>query len=143
MARRMEGTAKGCVGKRGSKRIQKPRFAHVHAQREVHGCIFDNGGVNIDSHTDPLLELVKMRIGSPKVRDIVLRGDAAFENPTIVNKCIDINYLFLFRGTHTNSARKYAKRIKTMGENKQAESGRDLCRRVQRKDIRFRSQDKE
>ena len=106
-----EGTSKGYVGHRGSKGY-KASFAYVHAQREVLGCIFDKGSVNIDSHIDRLLELVKMRIGSPKVRDIVIRGDAAFGNSAIVNKCIENNYLFLFRGMHTNSARKYAKRIK-------------------------------
>jgi hypothetical protein len=52
------------------------------------------------------------------VRDIVIRGDAAFGNSNIVNKCIDNGYLFLFRGMHTNSARKYAKRIKEWVEIK-------------------------
>jgi hypothetical protein len=61
-----------------------------------------------------------MRIGSPKVRDIVIQGgEAAFGNSNIVNKCIDNGYMFLFRGMHTNSARKYAKRIKGMGRNKE------------------------
>ncbi|MGH2639402.1 MAG: transposase, partial [Rhabdochlamydiaceae bacterium] len=103
-----EGTAKGYVGKRGSKGY-KASFGYVRAQREVLGCIFDKGCVNIDSHIDRLLELIKIRIGSPKVRDIVVRGDAAFGNYSIVNKCVENNYLFLFRGMHTNSARKYAK----------------------------------
>jgi len=106
-----EGTAKGYVGHRGSKGY-KASFAYVQAQREVLGCIFDKGSVNIDSHIDNLLQLVKMRIGSPEVRDIVIRGDAAFGNSNIINKCIDNSYLFLFRGMHANSARKYAKRIK-------------------------------
>ncbi|MGI0078164.1 MAG: transposase [Nitrososphaerales archaeon] len=106
-----EGTAKGYVGKRGSKGY-KASFAYVHAQREALGCIFDKGTVNIDSHIDNLLELVKMRIGSPKVREIVIRGDAAFGNSSIVDKCIDSGYPFFFRGMHINSARKYAKRIK-------------------------------
>lgn len=106
-----EGTAKGYVGHPGSKGY-KASFAYVQAQREVIGCIFDKGSVNINSHIDPLLELVKRRIGSPKVRDIVIRGDAAFGNSTIVNKCIDGGYLFLFRGWHVNTARKYSKRIK-------------------------------
>jgi hypothetical protein len=136
-----EGTAKGYVGKRGSKGY-KASFAYVHTQREVLGCIFDYGSVNIDSHIDRLLELVKMRVGSPKVRDIVIRGDAAFGNSNIVNKCIGNGYLFLFRGMHTNSARKYAKRINQgMGKDTERETKsagrRALCWRVQRKDIWF------
>ena len=44
-----EGIAKGYVGHRGSKGY-KASFAYVQAQREVIGCIFDRGSVNINSH---------------------------------------------------------------------------------------------
>jgi hypothetical protein len=69
------------------------------------------------------------------VRDIVIQGGKRrLETPNIVNKCIDNGYMFLFRGMHTtNSARKYAKRIKGMGKDREAQqSGRDLRRRIQR-----------
>lgn len=106
-----EGATKGYVGKRGA-RGYKASFAYAHRYREVLGCIFDNGRANVNSHIDGLLDIVKKRIGSPQIRDIVLRGDAAFGNASIVDKCIERGYIFLFRGMHTNSARKYAKRVK-------------------------------
>jgi len=62
------------------------------------------------THIERLLRLVKTRIGSPKIRDIVLRGDAAYGKASIVNKCIEQGYLF--KGMHTSSAKKYAKRVR-------------------------------
>ncbi len=106
-----EGATKGYVGKKGS-RGYKASFAYVHGHREVLGCIFDNGRASISSHIDRLLDIVKERIGTPKVRDIVIRGDAALGNASIVDKCIERGYIFLFRGMHTVSARKYARKVK-------------------------------
>jgi len=104
-----EGATKGYVGKRGA-RGYKASFAYEHRYREV--LIFDNGRANVTSHIDRLLDMVKERIGSPRVRDIVLRGDAAFGNASIVDKCIEQGYIFLFKGMHSSSTRKYAKRVK-------------------------------
>jgi len=106
-----EGAEKGYIGKKGA-RGYKASFTYVHSYREVLGCIFDKGNVSEDSHIDQLLHLVKMRIGSPKIRDIVLRGDAAYGKASIVDRCIEQGYIFLFKGMHTSSAEKYAKRIR-------------------------------
>ncbi len=106
-----EGATKGYVGKKGS-RGYKASFAYAHRYREVLGCIFDNGRASISSHIDRLLDIMKERIGTPKVRDIVIRGDAALGNASIVDKCIERGYIFLFRGMHAVSARKYARKVK-------------------------------
>ena len=76
------------------------------------GLIFDDGRASEASHVDRLLDIVKDRIGSPQIRDIVLRGDAAYGNASTVDKCIERGYIFLFKGMHTSSARKYAKRVR-------------------------------
>jgi hypothetical protein len=108
-----EGATLGYItGKRGEKGY-KASFAYVHRYREVLGLIFDDGRASTASHIDRLLDdIVKERIGSPQIREIALRGDAAYGNASIVDKCIERGYIFLFRGMHTNSARKYARRVK-------------------------------
>ncbi len=63
-------------------------------------------------HIDQLLELVKTRIGSPRVKDIVLRGDAAYGKASFVDKFVEGGYIFLLKGMHSSSARKYARHIK-------------------------------
>src|ERR1700680_4211325 len=62
-----EGATKGYVGKKGS-RGYKASFAYVPGCHEVLGCIFDNGRANVSSHIDRLLDIVKEKVGSPKVR---------------------------------------------------------------------------
>jgi len=108
-----KGAEKGVhrKGKEGSKRV-KASFAYMCKCGEVLGCLFDKGNANEDHHIDQLLEIVKLRIGSPKIRDIILRGDPAYGKSSIVDKCIEHGYTFLFKGMHTSSARRYAKRIK-------------------------------
>lgn len=106
-----EGATKGYVGKRGA-RGYKASFAYVHKHREVLGLVFGDGRSSEASYVDTLFDIVKQRIGSPQVRDIVLRGDAAYGNASMVDKVIEWGYVFLFKGMHTNSARKYARRVK-------------------------------
>lgn len=108
-----EGATTGYItGKRGE-RGYKASFAYVHRYREVLGLIFDDGRASTASHIDKLLDdIVRERVGSPHIREIALRGDAAYGNASIVDKCIERGYIFLFRGMHRNSARKYAKRVK-------------------------------
>ncbi len=106
-----EGSEKGYIGKRGA-RGYKASFAYVHRSREVLGCVFDSGKASENKHLDQMLDIVKSRIGSPKVRDIVIRGDAAYGNASIVNRLVEQGYIFLLKGMHSSSARKYARRIK-------------------------------
>ncbi len=106
-----EGAEKGYIGKRGA-RGYKASFVYVHAQREVLGCVFDGASASDIHHIDQLLELVKTRIGSPRVKDIVLRRDAAYGKASFVDKLVENGYTFLLKGMHSSSARKYAKRIK-------------------------------
>jgi hypothetical protein len=106
-----EGAEKGYIGKRGA-RGYKSSFAYVHECREVLGCVFDGASASEIHHIDQLLELVKTRIGSPRVREIVLRGDAAYGKASFVDRFVEEGYIFLLRGMHSSSARKYARRIK-------------------------------
>jgi hypothetical protein len=106
-----EGAAKGYVGKRGA-RGYNASFAYVHKHREVLGLVLDDGRASETSHIDRLLDIVRNRMGSPTVRDIVLRGDAAHGKASVVDRCVEGGYIFLFKGMHTVSARKYARRIK-------------------------------
>ena len=106
-----EGSEKGYIGKRGA-RGYKASFAYVHGCREVLGCVFDGASASEIHHIDQLLELVKTRIGSPKVREIVLRGDAAYGKASFVDRFVEEGYIFLLRGMHSSSARKYSRRIK-------------------------------
>lgn len=55
---------------------------------------------------------MKTRIGSPRVREVVLRGDAAYGKASFVDRFVEEGYIFLLRGMHSSSARKYAKRVK-------------------------------
>ncbi len=106
-----EGAEKGYIGKRGA-RGYKASFAYVQECREVLGCVFDGASASEIHHIDQLLELVKTRIGSPRVRDIVLRGDAAYGKASFVDRFVEDGYIFLLKGMHSSSARKYARRIK-------------------------------
>ena len=107
-----EGSEKGyIVGERGA-RGYKASFAYVHRCREVLGCVFDGARASENKHLDQMLGIVKSRIGSPRVRDIVIRGDAAYGNASTVDRLVEQGYIFLLRGMHSSSARKYARRIK-------------------------------
>ena len=106
-----EGAEKGYIGKRGA-RGYKASFAYVHECREVLGCVFDGASASEIHHIDRLLELVKTRVGSPRVREMVLRGDAAYGKASFVDRFVEEGYIFLLRGMHSPSARKYARRIK-------------------------------
>jgi hypothetical protein len=106
-----EGAEKGYIGKKGA-RGYKASFAYTHQCREVLGCVFDGASASEIHHIDQLLELVKTKIGSPRVRDIALRGDAAYGKASFVDRFVEEGYIFLLKGMHSSSARKYAKRIK-------------------------------
>lgn len=46
------------------------------------------------------------------MRDIVIRGDAAYGNVSIVDRLVEQGYIFLLRGMRSSSTRKYVRRIK-------------------------------
>ena len=109
-----EGAQKGYIerGRKGCKGY-KASFAYVYSEREILGCIVDGGRAVESTHIDRLVELVKLRIGSASLRRIVLRGDPKYGTSTIVDRCLEKRYLFLFKGANYTSARKYAKRIES------------------------------
>jgi hypothetical protein len=116
-----EGATRGYITGRRGERGYEASFAYAHRYREVLGLILDDGRATTASHIDGLLDTVKERIGSPRVREIALRGDAAFGNASIVDKCIERGYIFLFRGMHTNSAREVRKEGQGVGECQEEE----------------------
>ena len=64
------------------------------------------------THVDRIMELVRLRLGSTSLRRIALRGDPKYGISTVVDRCLEKRYLFLFKGANYRSARKYARRIK-------------------------------
>ena len=44
------------------------------------------------ARVDRLLDIVKRRVGSPKVRDMILRGDGAYGNASTVDRIIEWGY---------------------------------------------------
>jgi DDE family transposase len=108
-----EGAEKGYIerGRKGAKGY-KASFAYIHRdEREILGCVFDSGKAVESTHIDRIVELVKMRLGSPSLKRIILRGDSAYGTAPIVKRCLQRRYLFLFKGKYSASARKYAKRV--------------------------------
>jgi hypothetical protein len=101
----IERARKGCKGYKAS-------FAYVHGEREILGAVIDGGKAVESTHIDRIMELVKRRLGSTSIRRIILRGDPKYGTSTIVDRCLEKKYLFLFKGANYTSARKYAKRIK-------------------------------
>lgn len=120
-----EGAEKGYIerGRKGAKGY-KASFVYVHREeREVLGCIFDRGKAVESTHIDRIVELVKMRLGSPSLKRIVFRGDPAYGTAPMVNRCLQRGYLFLFKGRLSSSARKYAKRVEEWVKVKDEKEG--------------------
>jgi len=101
----IERARKGCRGYKAS-------LAYVYGEKEILGAVIDGGKAVESTHIDRVMELVQRRIGSTSVRRIILRGDAKYGTSTIVDRCLEKRYLFLFKGANYTSARKYARRIK-------------------------------
>jgi Transposase DDE domain group 1 len=125
-----EGAEKGYIerGRKGA-RGYKASFAYVHrGEREVLGCVFDGGRAVESTHIDRIVEMVKMRLGSPSHKGIILRGDPAYGTAPLVNRCLQRGYLFLFKGRYSSSARKYAKRIEewVKVKDEKADGGEDV-----------------
>jgi hypothetical protein len=101
----IERARKGCRG-------YKTSFVYVYSEKEILGAVIDGGKAVESTHIDRIMELVKRRLGSTSIRRIILRGDPKYGTSTIVDRCLEKKYLFLFKGANYTSARKYAKRIK-------------------------------
>ena len=95
---------------------------------------YDQKGPLTQRQIDRLLKLVKNRIGSPKVRDVVIRVDAAFGN-SMHRPWLSVHI--------QRVARKHSQEIfeknQGAGEDRETKSGRALRRRVSGQDIRFGS----
>jgi hypothetical protein len=135
-----EGAEKGYIGKRGT-RGYKASFAYVHRCREVLGCVFDNGKASEIKHTDQMPDIVKSRICSPRVRAIVIRGDAAYGNASVVNRLVEQGYRHL---SPQRNALIICKKIREadqgMDPDKEERRGY-LCWRDQSQDKRLKTQD--
>lgn len=112
--RKYEGASKGHLGNCGGSHGGRGyRASFAHSNGEMTACVFDSCGATESHHLDALLKMVRLRIGSPKVRGIVIRGGAAYGTATIVDKLIDLGFLFLLKGNQPSSARKSARRIRS------------------------------
>ncbi|MGC8558704.1 MAG: transposase [Nitrososphaeria archaeon] len=104
-----ENTEKGYISEKGD-RGYKATFAYT--DREVIGMVFGKGNEVEVNQIHGILKVIRDRIGSPKAKDIIIRGDAGFGILTIIDILYSQSFLFIVKGRQRSSAKRLSKRIK-------------------------------
>jgi len=104
-----ENTEKGYICEKGD-RGYKATFAYT--DKEVIGMVFGKGNEVEVNQINDILKVIKERIGSPKIKDIIIRGDAGFGISTIIDILYSQSFLFILKGKQRSSAKRFSRRIK-------------------------------